>query len=442
LFIKKAKLLQTENGLFQGDFSPDELSPETGKPFSKAMTIRFLIAFTLYGILNSAAFGVNGTVLLPQHIKDAGIGNPTAAFATITSVTSVVSLFVGFVWGSLSDRTRSRWGRRTPWIFVGCIVSGIGLYFLGIMTTTISLTLAYCLNTLGNNAIQTPMYAFLADRCPQNIRGTLSAGFGASVVGAPIGTIIGSLFLGQTYQGMGFLVGAAIITVSGLIPLLILPKEPSSKHLELGEQQSISKILLNAVTPPKLAGAHDYYKACVGRFLMITSYQMIMQFQLYILESHIGLTVQQSASAIVTLSTITLVLSAIGTFASGPISDLIKQRKLPVLIASILFAIGTVFPWLMPTTLGMALYVGIAGLGYGIYMAVDQALNVDVLPNHKDSGKYIGFINLSTTLGLTLAPMTTSIIVVTTGSYASAFVVSIIGALVGACFIMAIKKVK
>lgn len=406
------------------------------------MTTRFLIAFTLYGILNSAAFGVNATVLLPQHIKNVGIGNPAAAFATITSVTSLVSLIVGFVWGSLSDRTRSRWGRRTPWIFVGCIFSGIGLYFLGTMTTTISLTLAFCLNTLGNNAIQTPMYAFLADRCPKNIRGTLSAGFGASVVGAPIGTIIGSLFLGKAYQGMGFLVGAAIITASGLIPLMILPKEPSTKHLEIREQESISKIILNAVTPPKLAGAHDYYKACVGRFLMIMSYQMIMQYQLYILESYIGLTVQQSASAIITFSTITLILSAVGTFASGPISDLIKRRKLPVLIASILFAVGTAFPWLMPSTLGMALYVGISGLGYGIYMAVDQALNVDVLPNDKDSGKYIGFINLSTTLGLTLAPMITSIIVMKTGSYSFAFLVSIIGALVGAGFVMAIKKVK
>lgn len=75
-------------------------------------------------------------------------------------------------------------------------------------------------------------------------------------------------------------------------------------------------------------------------------------------------------------------------------------------------------------------------------MAVDQALNVDVLPNDKDSGKYIGFINLSTTLGLTLAPMITSIIVMKTGSYSFAFLVSIIGALVGAGFVMAIKKVK
>ena len=37
-------------------------------------------------------------------------------------------------------------------------------------------------------------------------------------------------------------------------------------------------------------------------------------------------------------------------------------------------------PWIMPSVTGMYLYAGIAGFGYGVYSAIDQALNVDVLP--------------------------------------------------------------
>lgn len=62
-------------------------------------------------------------------------------------------------------------------------------------------------------------------------------------------------------------------------------------------------------------------------------------------------------------------------------------RKVPVIIASLLFAIGTAMPWIMPSVTGMYLYAGIAGLGYGVYSAIDQALNVDVLPNKEEAGK-------------------------------------------------------
>ena len=59
-----------------------------------------------------------------------------------------------------------------------------------------------------------------------------------------------------------------------------------------------------------------------------------------------------------------------------------RQPAVPaeVGIASLLFAIGTAMPWIMPSVTGMYLYAGIAGFGYGVYSAIDQALNVDVLP--------------------------------------------------------------
>ena len=98
---------------------PDAISPETGKPFSKLTVFRFLAAFVIYAVLNNAAFTINGSNLLPQHLKDVGMANPTAAFGIITSVTSLVSLFAGYIWGTMSDRTRSRFGKRTPWIFWG-----------------------------------------------------------------------------------------------------------------------------------------------------------------------------------------------------------------------------------------------------------------------------------------------------------------------------------
>lgn len=424
---------------------PDAISPETGKPFSKLTVFRFLAAFVIYAVLNNAAFTINGSNLLPQHLKDVGMANPTAAFGIITSVTSLVSLFAGYIWGTMSDRTRSRFGKRTPWIFWGSIVAGIGLYLLGSFQTTLNLTLAYCFNTLGQNAIQTPMYAFMADRVPKNVRGTLSAGLGATSIGLPIGQFISSYFLGRPYQNIGFIVGGVLIALSGLLALAIIPRERSSKDAEIRQDKTIKDVLVTLL-PPKMAGAHDFYKSCAGRFLIMTSYTMVMQYLLYILENYIGQSTIDAAKSMNRLSMFTLVVSLVGLVISGPMSDYIKRRKVPVVTGGILMIVGTLIPLFVKSTNGVIAYAIFAGLGYGVYLAVDGALNMDVIPEQakidKNTGKYIGFSNLTNTLGLTAAPMATSMIVTATGSYVLAFVGSIAATIIGIFFILTIKHVK
>lgn len=401
---------------------PDTLSPETGEPFSRAMTARYLVAFVIFAILNCAAFVLNGNTLMPQHLKDLGYNETeaTTALGTITSLTAIVGLLSGYIWGAFSDHTRSRFGKRTPWIFAGSIVAGIGLYLLGSFGDVPSLTASYMLNNLGQGAIQTPMFAILADRVPKSVRGTLSAGLGAT---------------------------ALMIAASGIIPLLILPRERSSKNDGDGKSGAeAAKEALENLLPPKLKGAHDFYKACGGRLLMMASYAMISQYTLYIFENYVGLTVQEAAKAMGTLSAVTFVVSLIGLAVSGPLSDKIKARKMPIAIACVLFIIGTLCPVAFRSVNGVLLYAAFAGLGYGVYIAVDGALNVDVIPeeaqHNRTGGKYIGFGNLANTCGQVLAPATTAMLVAVTGTYYSAFIVSALCALGGVLLILWIKNVK
>ena len=88
-------------------------------------------------------------------------------------------------------------------------------------------------------------------------------------------------------------------------------------------------------------------------------------------------------------------------------------------------------PWLIPSTLGMYLFAGIAGLGYAVYSAVDQALLVDVLPNKEEAGKDLGILNMGTTLGQMCGPVIMSTIVVSLG-YNFAFPTAIALAIIGA----------
>lgn len=136
-----------------------------------------------------------------------------------------------------------------------------------------------------------------------------------------------------------------------------------------------------------------------------------------------------------------MIVGLIGSLTSGAISDAIGRRKLPVIVASVLLALGYLLPWVMRSPLSMLLFAGVGGLGYAVYGAVDQALNIDVLPNKAEAGKDLGILNIATTLGQTAGPIVTSIVVLM-GGYQLVFPIAIIFVLLACFFIQAIRSTK
>lgn len=352
--------------------------------------------------------------------------------------TAVASLVSNLMFGNFSDRSRSRFGRRTPWIVFGAVLGGVTLFLTGMTTNPILLTVLYCLCMFGLNAMIAPCVAILSDRVPSGIRGTMSAFYGAgSTVGAPIGVMLGAVFI--TNMVPGFAVAGVFMFLGGFVAVLIFPKEEAADYLPKAD--SGVKDIVMSFRPPRFSTAHDFYKAFAGRVCMLLSYQMITAYQLYIVQNYVGQSTEDSAVTISVMSTITMAVGLVGSVAAGPFSDFIGRRKVPVVVASVCFAIGIAMPWIMPTSMGMYLYAAIAGLGYGVYTSVDQALLVDVLPNKEEAGKDLGILNLATTLGQMLGPVIMSSVVLALG-YVFAFPIAICFALVGCVFIMLIKNVK
>lgn len=84
----------------------------------------------------------------------------------------------------------------------------------------------------------------------------------------------------------------------------------------------------------------------------------------------------------------------------------------------------------------------VAGFGYGMYLSVDQALNVDVLPNKETAGKDLGFMNIATCAGQAIGVAITSGIYATLGSYNYVFPTAIVMTVIAAIAVMGIKRVK
>lgn len=378
--------------------------------------------------------------MIPQRLKDIGLENPDAALGTINAAGAILSIFYAAFIGAFSDRTRSRFGRRTPWIVCGAVLYAVAFWVISLPTSALTIGVAYCIGLIGLNAVQAPVLTIVSDRVPEHYRATASAALGGGgVAGQAIGMLIASFFI--TRMSLGFVVAALFALASGWLSMALIPREQSTKDMPR-EEGSTAQVIRHALTPPT-KGTGDFWKAFLCRTCLIVAYQMITSYQLYILQDHVGLSKLDAASAISVMAIITMIVSFVASFVSGPISDKIKRRKPPIIIACILYAIGIAMPWIIPSTMGMYLFAGIAGFGYGTYMAVDQALNVDVLPNKKDAGKDLGILNIATCAGQAIGSfITSSIVTVANHNYNIVFPTAIVISVLVGVAVMTIKRIK
>ena len=146
----------------------------------------------------------------------------------MNSVGCIFALFANIIFGALSDITRSRFGKRTPWIVAGGFVTAAG-YVLAFSSASLAgIVAGWSIVQVGVNMMIAPAVAVLSDRIPENVRGTFSSFYGgAMIVGQSAGTFLGSKFIDT--MGVGFVIGAVLFAITGILTIIIWPAERSSK---------------------------------------------------------------------------------------------------------------------------------------------------------------------------------------------------------------------
>jgi MFS family permease len=87
--------------------------------------------------------------------------------------------------------------------------------------------------------------------------------------------------------------------------------------------------------------------------------------------------------------------------------------------------------------------MAIGGLGFGLYMAVDLALVVDVLPDPESAGKDLGVLNIAGALPSAIAPAVAPVILALGGgSYGVLYAVAGVCALAAAVAIIPVTHVR
>jgi MFS family permease len=142
----------------------------------------------------------------------------------------------------------------------------------------------------------------------------------------------------------------------------------------------------------------------------------------------------------------TLVQSVVVVAASligGKLSDRTGRRKIFVLTASIVYGAAMFVIAIASNFNGFLVGMAIGGLGFGIYVAVDLALVVDVLPDKDNAAKDLGVFNMAGALPFSIAPgIAPAILAVGRGSYGVLYGVAGVCAIVGAVAILPVKRVR
>jgi MFS family permease len=380
-------------------------------------------------------WGAIPTVLLPLQVEQLDPANKVANLAIVTTIGALAAMIAQPVAGTISDRARTRFGSRAPFIVGGALIGGAALIALGLASSILLVALCWTLVQISFNVVQGPFSALLPDRVPEAVRGTFAAVIGAmTMVGSLGGVILASLLAGS-------IPGAYLVLAGAAVTLLTLFAVFTRSGDNRGEPRPAFRLRDFALTFWVNPIAHpDFFWAFTGRLLLYTGYFLVVAYQLYLLQDYIGL----GAEAVVLLplvSAAALPTLIVAVAVSGPWSDRVGRRKPFVVAASLIVGLAQLVPWVWPTFEGMIVFALLAGLGFGAFQAVDTALVSQVLPDSHAHAKDLGVVNIAATLPQTLAPALAGAVVLAFG-YAGLFPAAIALSVLGALAVLPIRSVR
>lgn len=382
------------------------------------------------------------SLYLPALIQQLDADNKISLVALFSSVGMITAALSNMFAGYLSDRTKSRFGKRTPWLVSGAFVFMLAMIFASISTTIPLLLLSWILGQIALNFIVAPMVAWL-DLAPKNGRGTASSAYGG--LGMALGnngfTVIAALFLGQFR--LGFII-FGIITFIGTLFTAFIVREPSSlnekteRPAQIKKEKFTTRELLTIF--PKWSVGRDYYLAFIGKMFQGIGNFAITGFLLYIMTDFLHKDTSSTQYSIQIINIIMLTFGILMGFIAGPISDKLKVLKLPVGLSTISLGVGALSIFFLQNDTGIIVYAFTAGLGMGIWNSLDNLLNLEVIPDKNRVGFFLGFYNLGNTVTQAIAPVIAAFLISSAG-FSSIFIMSFLFSIIGGISILSIKSV-
>lgn len=320
------------------------------------------------------------------------------ALALVTAVGALASLIVTPMFGYWSDRTRSRFGRRKPWVALGAVLLVPTSAIMAFADNVWVLAAGWALVTVAASINLAALFGWIADLLPDHQRAKASGIFGAgNIAGLIPALLIAALFKNQLV--LAFMVMPVVAAVGTLLIVRFLPDAPTTgAPLPPARLSGVFTSLL--FNPAK---HRQFALVWLQRFLIQFGYMLFGTFGLFYLMERIGLDQSAATGTTSMASLLTGVLSLVAAFAFGFIAAR-RRDYTPYVIVAVVGVAAACFLKAFTGELGW-FWVGsaLSGFALGCFYAVDMALVLRTIPA-AENARFLGVFNIAKTLPQSLAP--------------------------------------
>jgi NAD(P)-dependent dehydrogenase (short-subunit alcohol dehydrogenase family)/MFS family permease len=425
-------------GVLDRDAAEAAVEPESSKAAHR-VGWGFISLYTLAYMGTSLLFLAPLLVTLALKVDSlVGIGRAPGSLALVAGTGALLAMVANPFFGKLSDRTASPLGMRRPWMITGLVGGSLGILIVALAPSIPVVLAGWCMAQLSFNALLAAMVAVMPDQVPAVQRGLVSGVLGVCM---PVGSVCGTLVV-KVFSGHLLAMFLGPCAVGGFFIVLFAV---SLKDRRLGRAEkpawSLRELASTFYVSPRKNP--DFAWAFASRFMFVLAYAFLTTYQAYYLLDKIG-TARADVPQQIFLGT--LVQSAVIVAASligGKASDRTGRRKIFVLTASIVYGLALFVIAVASQFDGFLVGMAISGLGFGVYLAVDLALVVDVLPGTRTAAKDLGVFNIAGALPFSIAPaVAPAILAVGGGSYGVLYMVAGLCAITGAVAILPVRRVR
>ena len=372
--------------------SDDPTALAGGRP-TRPLPVSQLVRLSLYWLGLSAVFAGIGGILTGRlqfaHLVPAGTEGE--AYVRMTLVGTLIAIIVQPTVGTISDYTRSRWGRRKPFIVIGSVLDVVFLFGIASSNTVLAIAAFMILLQFSSNFAQGPFQGYVPDLVPAPQVGLASSLVGLfSVLGNVTGFAIAAVavatnqfFLATMALGM-----VELVTMIGVV--VRVDKGPAPRDRAGRPWRSI----VGEAWGTDILRERSFLFLLGSRFFVLMGAAVLVNMQTFYLAQSLRLDQRDTGAAQLAVLGVVLVGNILAVVPAGRLSDRVGRKRI-IYLACLLGGIGLAIVAIAPSVPIALIGGGLFGIGSGSFLAVDWALMTDIIPK-AESGRYMGISNVAT----------------------------------------------
>jgi len=380
----------------------------------------FFSILMLWQIYNTYAPIFLGRLLSPTGDVDSADA-PLVGF--IMALDNFFALFMLPLFGILSDRTKTKFGRRMPYIIIGMFVASILFPLIAvayILNSLVGLIIMMLLILIVMNVYRNPAVALMPDVTPKPLRSKANGiinliGYVGAIIGGGLVIVFGESATKSFSTVIPFLVVSGVMLVAMIVLFIKIKEnqivEETKEDMKLGEELSTSIEKTGENIPLSKKDKKNMLFILLAVFLWFAAFNSIETFI-----SSYSENVLNNFNIAGTITIILVISSMITFIPAGYLAGYIG-RKFTVILGLSLMIVGLLIAMAIhAVTAPFFLGIAVIGIGWALINVNSYPMMVEM--SHRNNvGRYTGFYYTSSMLAQSFTPIVAGAFISSVGNY-------------------------